>query len=108
MSVVVGDEAHCRALARRERVQRPQPIVVDVELGVRDRIPVRVVRRVAERGVDPCLELLRQRVLEPVGLRVHLVDGHAEGLREVLLEQPVVPDDLDRTPSPGRGERAPR
>ena len=45
-----------------------------VEVGVRDRIAVRIVGREAERAVDPRLELLRDHVLEPVGLVVHVVD----------------------------------
>jgi hypothetical protein len=39
---------------------------------------VGVVRREAERAVDPGLELLRQDVLEPVGLVVDVVDVDAE------------------------------
>ena len=75
---------------------------VDAQLGIRDRIAVRVVRRISERVVDPRLELLGQRVLEAVGLGVHLVEAEAERLREVLLEQPVVPDHLERDPLAGR------
>jgi hypothetical protein len=63
---------------------------------------VRVVRRVAKRTVDPRFELLRQRVLEPVGLGVHLVEAQPEGLGEVELEQPMVPDDLERDALPRR------
>ena len=62
---------------------------------------MRVVRRVAERAVDPGLELLRERVLEPVGLRVHLVEAEPERLRQVLLEEPVVADDLECDPLAG-------
>ena len=57
---------------------------------------MRVVRREAERLVDPRLELLGERVLEPVGLRVDGVDPEPELLGEVQLEQAMVPDDLDR------------
>ena len=62
---------------------------------------MRVVGRVAERAVDPRLELLRDRVLEPVGLVVDVVDVHAERLGEVELEQPVVADHLERDPLAG-------
>ena len=57
---------------------------------------MRVVRREAERPVDPRLELLRDDVLEPVGLVVDVVDVQAERLREVQLEQAVVADHLER------------
>ena len=57
---------------------------------------MRVVGREAERLVDPSLELLGEHVLEPVGLFVDLVDVDPERLREVELEQPVMPDHLER------------
>ena len=57
---------------------------------------MRVVRREAERRVDPRLDLLRERVLEPVGFGVDRVEREPERLGEVLLEQPVVADHLDR------------
>ena len=69
---------------------------------------MRVVRRVAERAVDPLLELLRDHVLEPVGLVVDVVDVEAERLRQVELEQPVVADHLERDPLARVGSRAPR
>ena len=66
---------------------------------------VRVVRRVAERGVDPRLELLGEDVLEPVGLGVHLVERHAEGVRQEQLEQPVVAKHLERDAAARLGQR---
>jgi hypothetical protein len=63
---------------------------------------VRVVRGEAERLVDPFFELLRDCVLELVGLFVHVVDVHTERLRQIELEQPVVPDHLDRNALAGR------
>ena len=56
--------------------------------------------RVAERRVDPRLELLRKGVLEPVRLVVHFVERHAERVREVALEQPVMPQHLERERRP--------
>ena len=44
---------------------------------------MRIVGRVAQRLVDSSLELLGERVLEPVRLVVHLVDRYAERLGEV-------------------------
>ena len=69
-----------------------------LEVRVRNGVAVRIVGRVAERLVDPRLELLGERVLEPVGLVVHLVDVDAERLGEVQLEQAVVADHLERDP----------
>ena len=51
---------------------------------------MRVVRRKAELRVELRFELLREGVLEPVGLCVHLVDGEAQAIGEVALEQPMV------------------
>ena len=65
---------------------------------------MRVVGGVAERGVDPRLELLREDVLEPVGLRVHLVERHPERVGEVELEQPVMPQHLERAQTAALGE----
>ncbi len=67
--------------------------------------PCGIVGREAERSVDARLELLRQRMLEPVGLVVHVVDADSERLGEVELEQPVVPDHLERHLLAGVRER---
>ena len=58
-------------------------------------IAVRIVGRVPELGVDLCLELLGEGVLEPVGLGMYLVEREAEPVREVALEKPVVARDLE-------------
>src|SRR6266540_4647373 len=57
------------------------------EVGVRDRVAVRVMRGEAERAVDPGFELLGEDVLEPVGFVVDGVDVQAERLRQIELEQ---------------------
>ena len=44
------------------------------QVRARDRVAVRIARRVAERLVDPRFELLRERVLEPFRLGVHVVE----------------------------------
>ena len=72
--------------------------LVDVEVGVRDRIAVRVVRGVSELGRDARLEVLGQRVLERLRLLVNPVPRHAELLDEIELEQAVVAQYLEREP----------
>ena len=57
---------------------------------------MRVVRWKAERLVDALLEFFRQCVLEPFCFAVHLFHVDAERLREIELQQPVVPDDFQR------------
>jgi hypothetical protein len=65
---------------------------------------MRIVRREAERAVDPGFELLRDHMLEPVRLVVHVVDVETKGLSEVELEQAVVADHLDRDALAGAGQ----
>ena len=105
----VGD-AHERAvLARLERVQAAAVVRRDRQVAARDRIAVRVERRVAELRRDELLELLRDDVLEHLGLGVHLVPAHAEALDEVQLEQAVVADDLEGdAAAAGRSAATPR
>ena len=62
----------------------------------RDRVAVRVARRMAELRGDQLLELLREDVLEHLGLVVDTVPRHVERLGEVQLEQPVVAQHLER------------
>ena len=50
---------------------------------------MRVVRREAERPVDPSFELLGQRVLQAIGFVVDVGDVQAECLRKLELEQSV-------------------
>ena len=69
---------------------------------------MRVVRRVAERAVDPGLELFGEDVLEPVGLRMDGLDRDPERLRQVELEQPVMADDLQRDSLPAGVRSTPR
>ena len=82
--------------AARELAQRPVVLVGQLELGRRDRVAVRIARRMAERRVDARLERLGEVVLEPLGLGMHLVPREPERLHQVELEQAVVADDLER------------
>jgi 1,4-dihydroxy-6-naphthoate synthase len=66
---------------------------------------VRIVGREAESAIDALLELLRQDVLEPVCLVVHIVHVQSQSLREVQLEQPVVANHLERDLLAGIRER---
>ena len=60
---------------------------------------------VAERCVDARLDLLREVVLEAIGLGVHLVPAEPERLHQVQLEQAVVAHDLERDALAGQGQR---
>ena len=68
--------------------------------GGRNRIPVRVMRRPPEQGVDPLLQAGAQCVLQHLGLGVHLVPGHIQNLDQEPLQQPVPPYDAQRVPPP--------
>ena len=65
------------------------------QLAIGDRVAVWIVRREAELRVDLRLELLGERVLETVGLGVHLVERHPQPVGEVALEQAVVAEHLE-------------
>lgn len=66
-----------------------------------------VVGRMPERAVDALLQLLGDDVLEPVGLGVDVVDRETERVGEVELEQPVVPDHLERDALARLGQAGP-
>ena len=61
-------------------------------------------RRVADRGAHPLLEHRRHRVLDALGLLVHLVPGDAEDVGEEALDQPVAADDRPRPLAARLGE----
>ena len=63
-----------------------------------------VERRVAEPRRDHLFQLLREHVLEHLGLGVHGIPANAEALCEVELEQPVMAQHLQRDPPAGLGE----
>jgi len=84
-----------RRIARDEIHERPSGRVLESELGVRDRVAVRVMGREAELGVDLRLQLLRECVLEQLRLRVHLVEREPEAVHQVQLEQAVVAEHLE-------------
>ena len=77
-------------------------LLLDLERGVRDRVAVRVVGGVAELRRDQLLQLLREHVLEHLGLVVDAVPRHAERLGQVQLQQPVVAQHLERDPPAAR------
>ena len=54
---------------------------------------------------DQPLEVLRDVVLENLGLVVHAIPGHSQGVREERLDQAVVADHLQRDLLARRGER---
>ena len=86
----------CRLSARR---------LLDPQIPGRDRVAVRIVRRVAELRRDQLLELLGEHVLEHLRLRVHPVPWDAEALDEVQLEQAMVAHHLERDPAAVLGQR---
>ena len=69
-----------------------------------DRMPVRARLGVADRGEHARLEHRRHRVLEPLGLLVHLVPRDPEHVGEEALDQPVAADDALGVLAPVLGE----
>ena len=66
---------------------------------------MRIVGRRAEGLVDAFLELLGERVLQPVGLRVHGVEAELERPCQVELEQAVMAEHLEREHLAARREQ---
>ena len=93
--ILVRDTSETGDRAGFERVEAAASIRGDPEVASGNRIAVRVDGRIAELPGDQLLELLRKCVFEHLGLRMHLVPGHAEVLHEERLEQPVMTDHLE-------------
>ncbi len=74
--------------------------LLELELGGRDRVAVGIDRGVPELCGDQLLEILREHVLEHLGLGVHAIPRHAERVGEEALEQAVVADHLERDAPP--------
>ena len=104
LGVGVGDAHEDAVRSRLERRQGDRRALLHHEVARGDRVAVRVDGGVAELGGDQLLELLREDVLEHLGLVVHAVPRHAEVLRQVELEQPVVAQHLERDPRALGGE----
>ena len=78
--------------------ERVAPVLVVPTAAGRDRIPVRVPRRMTEHGVDPLLQPFAQDMLEQLGLGVDLIPGNVQHPQEECLQQPVPPDDPQSDP----------
>ena len=101
---------HARKDAAGTRLQRLETLrreLLDGELAGRDRVAMWIARGIAELGGDELLELLGEHVLEHLGLGVHAVPWHPEGLDEEQLEQAVMAHHLERDPAAVLGQRDP-
>ncbi len=78
----------------RELVEAAGRALVDLEQGRRDRIAVRIDRRMTEPLCDQLLELLGEDVLEHLRLGMHPIPRHPELLSEEQLEQTVMAQHL--------------
>jgi FtsP/CotA-like multicopper oxidase with cupredoxin domain len=96
VGVTVGNARDRRADAGLEVEQRAAVRLHDAEVAIRDGVAVRVVRRISQLLVDLRLELLGERVLEELRLGMDLVEREPEAIDQVALEQPVMPEDLER------------
>ena len=78
--------------------------LLDVPGGSGDRVAVRIVLRLPQRGRHALDELVRHGVLEPLGLGVHAAPVVSQMLRQVHLQDAVAADHLQRGAPPLRGE----
>ena len=102
LRVGVRDAHEAPAGTDRQLVQAAGLALLQVERRRRDRVAVRVDRRVAELRGDQLLEVVGEDVLEHLGLGVHAVPRHPQHLGQVALEQAVVADHLERDAPSGR------
>ena len=107
LRVGVRDPHERPACAAVHLLQRLRVPLDDLQVPGRDRITVRVVGGVAELRGDQLLELLGEHVLEHLGLGVNAIPRHPEALHQVQLEQPVVPNHLERHAPSRVGQRHP-
>ena len=92
MQQVLGLVLEAQDLDRRARLAVGERHALDALAGL-DRMAVRARLGVADGGEHARLEHRRHRVLEPLGLLVHLVPRDPEHVGEEALDQPVAADD---------------
>src|SRR3989442_198351 len=89
------------------RAPRPRLLTAratpDAAVAAGDGVAVRIVGRVAQQPADVLLELIRELVLEPLGLAVKLVERHPHRAVEERLPQTVVAEHLERGGQTARG-----
>jgi hypothetical protein len=102
--IAVGDADEDGLLSWLQVDEGQGVVVTDRQVAIRNRVAVRVEVRLTQLRRDQFLQLLRDVMLEDLGLRVHPVPGHVQHLREEQLEQAVVPDHLQGDPLALRGE----
>ena len=69
-----------------------------------DRVAVRAGRRVADRSADVRLKAWRHRMLQALGLLVHVVPRNADDVGQEPLDEAVAADDPLRVLAAGLGE----
>ena len=105
LGVGIGHAHERSGGAGLERLKALGAALLDRQITGRDRIAVRVVGGVPELGRDQILELVREHVLEHLGLLVHPIPGHPERLDQIQLEQAVMAHHLERHAPAVLGQR---
>ena len=94
--VLIEHSGDPEGVAGVQAAERPAAGRLKRAVGPGDRVAVRVDRRVAEEGVDPVDQVLRDGVLHVLGLLVDRVPGHLQGLRQEEFQQPMPTEDPKR------------
>src|SRR5690348_15397755 len=98
--VVVAHAHDTSVLAWLEIGERDVRLLVDLPLARGDRRAVRIDRRLADRRRHAIDELVRCRMLQPLGLVVHEIPRVAERAREVRLDHAMAANRAERHASP--------
>jgi hypothetical protein len=102
--VGVAQLAHHGARAALELRERQQRARAHAPVAVRNRVTVRVLVRVADQPVDRVQDPAADRVLEHLGVGVHLGPVEPQHAHQEGLEDAVAPHHLERAQAPGGGE----
>src|SRR5678815_5220627 len=87
--VLIDDAAHNHRRSQRAREETLRVLLLDVSLGIRNRIAMRISFRAAEHLVDPLDEPIAYDMLELLGFVVDFVPGVPHETNEEELDQPM-------------------
>jgi hypothetical protein len=98
LRVLIGDAPNDCGIPRCDIEEFQFGDVGNSAVEIRNRITVGINRGIAEGCRHPGLQCLRDMVLQPFGLLMDLIPAEAEGLDQIPLQEPVMPDDLEGNP----------
>src|SRR3712207_5912822 len=102
LRVVTSQTLDAKTRGRFDLDERSPDGLHNATFGRRNRASVRASLRVAEKGVNPPLELVRDVMLQPLGFVVQRFERVAESFCQETFEKTVTADGFKRKSSPFR------